>query len=329
MINAGLKEIGEPEVTSFTATNILQQRLIEVANNSVRGMVDRLDYDWLYKRTTISTTAVVTTGAVSVTNGSTTINSVNSSGGAATNFVSTMAGTWFRVGATQKSYKIASFTSTSVMELETEYLDTTNTAASYRIFKDTFGITDADFDVGSLTMAAYGDSGTWTAGISGYQENNEIGLVSMPRLYQHSGGDPHRDTSGRPVVIAPQLADSSNDPQFTLWPYPTDTFLIELWYIAFFAENVTFATALFGGSAPQSAYDYVEHKVVAAAHKWDEAFDQAAVAEQEAQTSFQNVIRRENRERMDTGLTVETYRRHYGINYPTSSNITFNTVRRR
>ena len=56
IINAGMKEVGEPEVTSFDANNILQQRLIEVANNAVRGLVDRLDYDWLFKRTTLSTT---------------------------------------------------------------------------------------------------------------------------------------------------------------------------------------------------------------------------------------------------------------------------------
>jgi hypothetical protein len=160
-------------------------------------------------------------------------------------------------------------------------------------------------------------------------EDNQLDLVTLPELYRRSGGDPHRDTSGRPALIAPINADSSDNPQFKLWPYPTDTFLIELWYIASFTENTTFATTMFGGDAPESAYDYVEHKVVSAAHKWDEAFDQAAVAEQEAEVSLLNVIRRENREKINVGFNVETYRRSYGVRYPTRSGLGFDTVRRR
>ncbi len=328
-VNAALKEVGEPAVTEFTSTNILQQRLIEVGNNAVRGLVDRLDYDWLYKRTTLSTLEDITTGSAAVTNADATINSVDSDGNAATNWGSVAAGMWFRANATQKSYQIATATSSAEAELETAYLDATSTATGYRIFKDTYAISDSDFDIMSLSVAAYGDSGTWSTGISGLLEDNHLDLVTLPELYRRSGGDPHRDTSGRPTLIAPIAADSSDNPQYKLWPAPLETFLIELWYTSFFSENTTFATNMFGGDAPESAYDYVEHKMVAAAHLWDEAFDQASVAEQKAELSLLNVIRRENREKINVGFNVETYRRSYGVRYPTRSGITFDTVRRR
>jgi len=332
IINAGMKEVGEPEVTSFDANNILQQRLIEVANNAVRGLVDRLDYDWLFKRTTLSTTDDINADSAAVTKDSTTVTSVDSGGVNANSFTGAAAGMYFRASGTQKSYLINSVNlsgSPHTVVLETAYLDTTSASKGYRIFQDTYAITDADFDFGSLSIASYGDSGTWSSGISGLLEDNHLDLVTLPELYRRSGGDPHRDTSGRPILIAPVKADSSSNPQFKLWPFPTDDFLIELWYIAFFTENTTFATNMFGGDAPESAYDYVEHKVVGAAHKWDEAFDHAAVAEQEAEIALMNVIRRENREKINVGFNVETYRRSYGVRYPTRSGITFDTVRRR
>ena len=300
-----------------------------MANNAVRGLVDRLDYDWLYKRTTLSTVADITAGSASVTDGSTTINSVDSDGDSATNWGSAAVGMYFRASGTSKSYEIATATSSSAQVLETAYLDSTSTAIGYRIFKDTYAISDSDFDFGSLSIASYGDSGTWSSGISGLLEDNHLDLVTLPELYRRSGGDPHRDTSGRPTLIAPVIANSSDNPQFKLWPFPTEEFLVELWYAAFFTENTTFGTNMFGGDAPESAYDYVENKVVAAAHKWDEAFDQASVAEQEAEISMMNVIRRENREKINVGFSVETYRRSYGVNYPARSGRAFDTVRRR
>lgn len=294
--------------------------------------MDRLDYDWLYKRTTLVTTAEITTGSAAVTDGSTTVTSVDSSGDNADSFTGAVAGMFFRAAGTQKSYKISSVSLGSTPDtitIEANYIDATSTAKGYRIFQDDYAISDSDFDFGALSIASYGDSGTWSSGISGLLEDNHLDLVTLPELYRRSGGDPHRDTSGRPTLIAPVIADSSDNPQFKLWPFPTEEFLVELWYIAFFTENTTFGTNMFGGDAPESAYDYVEHKVVAAAHKWDEAFDQASVAEQEAEISMMNVIRRENREKINVGFSVETYRRSYGVNYPARSGRAFDTVRHR
>ena len=86
IVNSALKEVGEPEVEEFTADNILQQRMIEAANNAVRNLVDRLDYDWRLKRTTLVTVDDITTGSAAVTKGDATVSSVDSDGDAATNF---------------------------------------------------------------------------------------------------------------------------------------------------------------------------------------------------------------------------------------------------
>lgn len=161
IINSALKEVGEPEVESFTSDNILQQRMIEAANNAVRNLVDRLDYDWRLKRTTLVTVADITTGSAAVTKGDATVSSVDSDGDAATNFGSVTTSMWFRAASTQKSYQIATATSSSAFELESNYLDSTATASGYRIFQDTFSI-DEVTDFGELVIATYGDGRSWT-----------------------------------------------------------------------------------------------------------------------------------------------------------------------
>jgi hypothetical protein len=325
IVNSALKEVGEPEVEEFTADNILQQRVIEAANNAVRNLVDRLDYDWRLKRTTLVTVDDITTESVAVTKGDATVSSVDSDGDAATNFGSVTTSMWFRVASTQKSYQIATATSSSAFELESTYLDSTATATGYRIFQDTFAISSVT-DFGELVIATYGDGRSWTLNGGG---NEQLIHVPLAELYDRAGGDPHRDTSGRPVLIAEMAPNSSGQTQFKLWPYPTDTYLIELWYATDFANAASFSTTLFDTRAPSSAYDYVEHMTVAAACMWDEDINKSSAFAQKAEVALNNVIRRENRERIDVGFGVETYRRDYGNRYPTRSGIEFDTVRRR
>ena len=330
IINAALKEVGEPEITEFTSSNILQQRLIEVSNNATRELVDRLDYTWRLQRTTISTNADITTESAHVINGDATVNSVTSDGDDADNWGSASTSMWFRASGTQKSYQISSITtsgSPDTLELETAYLDDTNTAVGYRIFQDSYGISTSGF--GDLVEASYGDSASWSSAMGGVLPDDRLIKKTFPDLMALAGGDRHRDTSGRPRVIAEIGVDSSNNPQFVLWPYPNDTYLIELWYSVEFTENSTFSTVMFGNDAPSSAYDYIEHKTVAAAHLWDENTSKAAVYEQMARNAFDNILRRENREKIGTGFTIETNRRRYGGRYPARSGILFDTAYRR
>jgi hypothetical protein len=327
ILNAALKEMGEPEITEISSENILQQRLIESANNAVREMVDLVDYDWRLKRLTISTNAEISTESAAVTNGDATVSSVTDAAASATNFGSVTTSMWFRAASTQKSYQIATATSSSQFELETAYLDSTSTAIGYRIFQDTYPISTSGF--GEIYDAMYGDSSSWVSSLQGGLPDTRLSVVPFSRLMQLSGGDRHRDTSGKPRVIAQIAPDSSDNPQFVLWPYPDDTYLIEIWYTQEFAENATFSAVMFGADAPSSAYDFIEHKVVSSAHQWDENPQASSLYDQKAQVALNSVIRRENRERIDQGLEVNTYRRRYGGRYPTRSGIGFNTVSRR
>ena len=72
-VNSALKVIGEPEVSSFTSGNILEETLIEEANIAIRDILARHRFEWGLKHTTLTTTDDVSTGSVKVTNGSTTV----------------------------------------------------------------------------------------------------------------------------------------------------------------------------------------------------------------------------------------------------------------
>lgn len=330
IVNAALKEIGEPEITSFTSTNILQERLIEAANNAVRYLVDTLPFRWRLRRTTVSTNADITTESAAVTNASTTVSSVTSAGVSADNWGSVTTSMWFRATGTYKSYAISAVStsgSPDTITLETAYLNATSTAIGYRIFQDTYAISTSDF--GELVEASYGDAASWAGFLSGVLPDNRLSVVSFERLMELAGGDRHRDTSGRPRVIAQIAPDSSDNEQFVLWPFPGDAYLIELWDAREFTENATFGTVMFGTDAPSSAYDYVEHETVAAAHLWDENVEKATYFHQKAQLCFANILRREHRDRGDTSMGVESYRRHYGGAYRVRSGILFDTVLRR
>jgi len=327
IVNAALKTMGEPEITEFTASNILQQRLIEVANNAVRELTDQMDFDWRLQRAPLITTAEISTGSAAVTNGSTTVTSVDSDGNDADNFGSVVAGMYFRRTSDQTSYLIDSVdtgSSPDTLTLETAYLGDTSTAGAYRIVTDTYAVSTTNF--GELYTATYGESIPYAAPQSG---GAPLVVKTFAELMQIAGGDRHRNTSGKPQIIAEIGPDSNDNPQFVLWPYPTTALLIELWYTTEFSENATFGTVMFGADAPSSAYDFVEHKVVAAGLEWDENYQGAAVYEQRAQMAMVSVIKRENRERIDVGFDVETYRRQYGIRYPGRSGILFDTHYRR
>jgi len=79
------------------------------------------------KRTKDIDTADYTTGDVTVTNGSTTVT------GNGTTFTAGMVGRWFKADGDGEWYKIAGFTSTTVITLKDSYEGTTGAGASYTI----------------------------------------------------------------------------------------------------------------------------------------------------------------------------------------------------
>ena len=325
VINAALKDIKEPEITEFTSTNILEQALIEEANNAKRDVLSRKRFNWGLSRTTLTTTDDITTGTVAVTNGSTTVTSKDDDGVAANNFGSVAVGMYLRVASDKVSYKVTAIdtdSSPDTLTIETAYVGTTSTSASYVILQDEYGLSTSDLD--SIQFVTFSEGQTWFGHNKGTGPNNEVGVVDMPELLSVSGGDFHRNTAGKPIVLARIIANSSDQPVYKLWPYPKDEYVLDLWYTTKYTENTTFSTNLFGGDAPDLAYDAVEYRVCARAAKWDRNYVEQQYWMQQYQLAIINLIRGPTTITPNS-MSVATYRRSYGANVRTESQVYFDT----
>uniref|UniRef100_A0A6M3KZU6 Uncharacterized protein n=1 Tax=viral metagenome TaxID=1070528 RepID=A0A6M3KZU6_9ZZZZ len=325
VVNAALREIGEPAITAFTSTYLMEQQLIAEANNTAREIRDRFEPEWANKRTSFLTTAQITTENVAVTNASATITSVDANGADAQNWGTAAAGMYFRAATDTTSYLISSVDAVSdpnTVVLEQTYLGTTATAATYRILKDTYPISDTDF--GDLEKAIMPTAGPYSGWANSFPQR-QLTYVPLAELLALCGGDRHRDTSGYPTHIARIIVNSSDYPQFILWPFPTTAMLVEVWYQPWITENTTFATTLFGGDAPPTASDAVEHRLKACACRLNKDRDGEQYWEQRYTLALAALIRKENTGAKRSGMDVATFRSNYGINYPVSSAILFET----
>ena len=324
VVNAALRGIGEPAITSFTATYLLEQELIAEANNAVREIRDRFEPEWANKRTSFLTSVDIETENVAVTNGSATITSVTSSGASAANWTSVVAGMYFRVTGDTTSYLISSVdisVTPHTAVLEQAYTGTTATAATYRILKDTHAISTSDF--GDLEKAICGNAGPYAASVgSGFPERR-LQYVSLDEMLRACGGDRHRDTSGFPTHLSRINPDASDYPQFILWPFASTAMMVELWYQPWVSELTTFGTTLFGGDAPPIASDAVEYRLRSAACRWNRNPEMVQYWEERYGLAAASLVRKENTGAKRAGMDVATYRSNYRINYPVSSTILF------
>ena len=330
-VNSALKEIGEPAITAFDADNILQQMLIEEANDTVTEIMTYGDFRWALKHVNVLTAADITTDSAAVTNGSATVTSVDSDAVAADSFTGATTDMWFRRNNDNVSYPISAVDTASSPDTLTlgtsaatgsrAYVGDTSTAAAYRIFQDTYDLTDATID--EIKHITFGDASGWANGLSGQLPANQIDYVNMQTVLNASGGDLHRNTSGRPRLATLIANDADENQRILLWPFPTSQYLIDIWYKELFSENTTFTTNLFGGDAPAIAYQAVSHRVKMRACTYDEDYNRASLWEQRYQAAIGHLMRRENRAEIDSGFSVNTYRQHYGVSVPTSSNIYF------
>ena len=233
IVNSGLKAVGEPEVTAFTATNILQEQLIEDANETVHDILEAARYRWGLHRDAFVTKAELTTGTVSVTNGSTTVTSKDASGNDADNFTNVSAGDYIKVANDNTTYEVASVDTASspdTVTLSDAYLGTTDADATYKIFQDTYALSITSMD--EVMSVSYQES-------SNVGGDDNLTIVDMLSLMDLSDGDLHRNTSGKPTHIAQRNPDSSDNPQFVLWPYPDTAFLMCILHTLKFTTNTT------------------------------------------------------------------------------------------
>jgi hypothetical protein len=302
-VNKALRTIGEPDITTFDADNQLQNILIDDASEAVHDILEAARYRWGLHYDAFTTTDDISTEKVAVTNASTTTTSVDDDGANAQNFTLATANMWFRVGGAKTSYGITSVDNSSnphTLTLDDAYVGTTAASSGYRLFQDTYSLNITDLD--EIMIMAYGDAPT--------ANSQRIKLVDMRRIVDMSGGDIHRDTSGKPRFAAEITPDSSDVPQVQLWPFPTDQYLISVWHTLKFTSNTTFSTNLFGGDAPDIAYDTVAHHLRWRACLYDEDKVQAREWwDRYERGRFQLVSREHRTQRDDTQMTIETYRR--------------------
>tara|TARA_R110000824_G_scaffold350600_1_gene537546 strand:+ start:1093 stop:2067 length:975 start_codon:yes stop_codon:yes gene_type:complete len=316
-VNSALRTIGEPDIVEFTATNQLQNILIDTANEAVHDILEAARFRWGEKRDAFTTHAKLTTGGVNVTNGSTGVTSTDGDGAGADNFTNVAVGDFIRVGADLISYEVASVStgaSPDTLGLGDSYLGTTVTSgSSYTVLRDVYGISIANLD--EIVLASYGDDGT------------EIKITDIQDIHDKANGDLHRNTSGRPSYMAEVGVDSSDNPKFLLWPYPDTAYLVSVWATTKFTSNTTFATNMFNGDAPDIAYDAVSHKLRERACIYDEDNAQAQYWGQQYDRARFQVIARESRQYRDgQNMSVETYRRSTPRGHASISQIVFDRV---
>ena len=331
ILNEGLKEIGEPEITAFDSTNILQRRMIEEANDTVEEIMTYGEFRWALKHVNIVTTNDINADAAAVTNGSATVTSVDSDAASADSFTEATTDMWFRRKADNVSYPISAVDTVSSPDTITlgtsagvgsrGYVGDTSTSTDYQIFQDTYDLTSTSID--EIKHILFGDAPSWASGLNGSLPNGQIRYVNMQTILNAAGGDLHRNTSGRPQLATLIANDADENQRIMLWPFPTAQYLIDIWYKELISENTVFSTNLFGGDAPGIAYQAVSHRVKVTASMYDEDPQRASIWEQRYQAAIGHLMRRENREEIDAGFSINTYRRDYGVTIPTSSAIYF------
>lgn len=129
------------------AENIESMSLVtgqrSLVNDSIQIALNRISqaHDWPYymKEGVINTVAPYETGTVTVSNGSTTVT------GSGTTFTSAMVGRKIRINNEPAYYRIASFSSTTSISLETPYQGSLTSGNTYIIYKDTYRL-NADVD---------------------------------------------------------------------------------------------------------------------------------------------------------------------------------------
>ena len=313
-INRAIVHIGEPEVSAITTDNQLQIVVIDAINEAVDEVREKCHFaEWAYLHDTITTATALTTGTVAVTNGSTTVTSKDASGDSADNFTSVAAGDWLRVTGDLSSYRVASVSTGSspdTLTLEDSYVGTTSTSAGYKVIRDEYALSQTDLD--QLVLASYGDGSYGAYSVP-------LKIVDIHRLLQISGGDVHRDASGKPRYIAHLGVDSSDDAIIKLWPYPDSVYLIDLWHTALYSEISSASSVLFSGDAPQVALNAVVEKARWRAFMWDNDTEKALVSGGPNGTGGRygdlvgQVRAREQRQfREDDQMSLATYRPRFG-----------------
>ena len=188
---------------SSTAMNTRIKRYI---NWSQQDVCSRHTWDFLLKRSFFQCTDDYTTGTVDATNGSATIT------GTSTVFTSGMVGRKIRVGTDSEFYTIATFTSTTSIDLDQTYVGSTVTGKTYAIYQDEYSLaTDVEkiIDLYNPTLAYK---------LKNISRQEFDALIPNPQSY------------GNPEYWIEAGRDSSENRKVQVYLIPDSTYVIYYWY---------------------------------------------------------------------------------------------------
>lgn len=179
----------------------------ELLDDSLRQLTSTWDWSFGKVRGTITTTASKTSGSVNVTSGSTSLT------GASTSFDTGDTGSFIRVGSYR--YEVSATSGSTGMHITPAYAGSSNTAASYTLFKSYYSLTTnaAHIIAAAINWPLY-----------------EISEKELDLL------DSQRQSTGEPLYYVYRGMDTSAYQQLEIYPAPDARYVIH--YVAFSIDEI-------------------------------------------------------------------------------------------
>ena len=200
-----------------TSNTIEQTKVQNLINEVYRDLWIKNDFWFLIKRGVVNTVAKYTTGTANVANLST---AVTLSSAPAVGLGSFVGYVFFVLGDTGDNnavYRISAHTAGSAnVTLDANFTGTTNTAASYRIYQDTYSLPT---DVGKVIK------------VKRYGKDFPVAAIGPAEMADFKTSDMRE---GKPDIFTVLDFSTTGDPttarQLVVHPYPDKTYRLELTY---------------------------------------------------------------------------------------------------
>jgi len=199
--------------------------------------------------------------------------------GNGTTFTSAMAGRKIAKGYDYPWYEIASFTDTTNLVLDRNYLEDSESAADYVIYEDRYFLADMDCPIMDEFRV--------------FKDGEDYPLVDRTA----GGWNAFPRSEGTPTQIR-LIEESGGTPRVQLWPVPDDVYAVHYKYLKQYTEMVS-PSATTG--MPESRTDVIIAGALANAYRLNEEYQKGAAED----ARFERLLRRAiSRERKRTPAVV-------------------------
>lgn len=180
-------------------------------NDAFRRVAERRSWSWLTKQSQFIMNAVVTTGTVTCTRGSTTVT------GSGTAFTSTHIGRQFRVTSTYPIYTISNVTNgpPNILTLDNAWGGASLSGASYEIY-NAYGTVPTDFN---YFVTIWDPNFNW-------QLHRNIAQTEL------NVWDAQRSNRGQAYLTSFRDYASTGLPRYEIWPHVTSDYVLPYLYVS-------------------------------------------------------------------------------------------------